>query len=199
MLDSLQPQRNPNLIIILSFSIEVLMLLSLTSAFEFGISPAELTFEGLEGEEICKGVKIFSSLNQIDIDLMDKWTLEKYSKEISKYGLGSNDLNLKLNYPDKISLGNKRDLKICLNSEDAGNFKGVLIFQALDKNLNIGLWLNANISKKSEASKITGFSINESGTLGSVNIFMPLTILNLFLLLGLFFIYKRKKINMQNN
>lgn len=193
MLDSLQPQRNPNLIIILSFGIEAFMLSSLTSAFEFGISPAELTFKGLQGEEICNQIKVFSSLDQIDMNLIDKWTSEKSSKEISKYTLNSKDLNLDLNYNNKLILGREKNLKICLNSEDAGNFKGVLIFQALDKNLNIGLWLNANISKKREASKITGFSINESGTLSSTNIFIPLTILNLLLLFGLFFIYKRKK------
>ena len=196
MLNSLQLLDKYRIIFLLLLCFDIVFLSnSYVSAFEFGVSPSELNFQGKEGEEICKNVKIFSSLDGINIAIEDKWTTQKdSSKNLNEYLMDSNELKINMNYERDFLLNNEREIKICLKSEIDGKFKVILFFQALDNSLNIGIWLNADISKTNQASKITGFSIKDLDGFNPINIFLPLTSFNLFLLLALLFVhYKRKK------
>ncbi|MEK6915803.1 MAG: hypothetical protein AABW89_04660 [Nanoarchaeota archaeon] len=172
----------------------IILLNPYVSAFEFGIYPSELNFNGKQGEEICNNVKIFSSLNKINIALEDKWAINvNASKNLNEYLVGSDSLKIVMGYERNFILDNKKEISICLKSKNYGKFKGVLFFQALDSSLNIGIWLNANISKNSLASRITGYSIKDSENYDSMKLFLPLTVFNLFLLLMLFFVYSKIK------
>lgn len=195
MLNSLQLLGKYRIIFLLLLCFDIVFLSnSYVSAFEFGVSPSELNFQGKEGEEICKNVKIFSSLDGINIAIEDKWTTQKdSSKNLNEYLIDSNELKINMDYERDFLLNNEREIKICLKSKEAGEFKGVLLFQALDNSLNIGIWLNADISKTNQASKITGFSIKDLDSLNSMNVFLPLTIFNLFLLFALLFVHHKRK------
>lgn len=163
-------------------------------AFEFGISPSELNFQGKQGEEICNNVKIFSSLDEINIALEDKWAVNvNASKNLNEYLMDSDDLDIVMDYEKDFILNKEREMSICLKSGDYGKFKGVLFFQALDSSLNIGIWLNADITKDNLASRITGYSIRDLESYNSMKVFLPLTVFNLLLLLLLFFVYSKKK------
>src|SRR3989344_815500 len=184
----------------LLYLMTIFLLNSHVSAFEFGISPSELNFNGKAGEEICSKVNIFSSLDEINLVIEDKWsTKENPNKEINNYITNSSDLRITLNYERNFILNQEKEINICLKSKDSGNFKGILIFQALDGSLNIGIWLNVNISNPSKINRLTGFSISDfnSSIDNSIKVFLPLTILNLFLLLGLLLVYfnRNKKLN----
>jgi len=179
----------------LFYLITIFLLNSYVSAFEFGVSPSELNFNGKAGEEICKNIKIFSSINEINMVIEDRWSVkENANKDINNYLTNSNDLRIAINYERNFTLNQEKEINICLKSKDSGNFKGILIFQALDGSLNIGIWLNANISNPSKINKLTGFSISDfnSNIDNSIKVFLPLTILNLFLLLGLLLVYFKK-------
>ena len=193
MLNSSQLLDKYKIIFLLFLSIFTL-LSSYVSAFEFGISPSELSFQGVQGQEICQKVNLFSSLNEINIALKDKWSIESNpSKNLNDYLMESDDLKIILTYEQNFILNNQKEIKICLKSKDFGKFRGVLFFQALDRSLNIGIWLNADISKSNQASKITGFSINDSDINNSMNIVLPITLFNLFLFFMLFFVYNKRK------
>ena len=85
---------------------------SYVSAFEFGVSPSELNFQGKEGEKICKNVKIFSSIDGINIAIEDKWTTQKdSSKNLNEYLMDSNELKINMNYERDFLLNNEREIK----------------------------------------------------------------------------------------
>ena len=166
------------------------------SAFEFGVSPPELDFQGSVGENICKNLRVFSSLDRIDIVVDDKWAKESnVGHNIGGYEISSADLSLTMDYEKNFILNKEREIKVCLKADESGEFKGVLFFQALDKSLNIGIWMNADISGNNQTNRLTGFDISdlENYNYGPLKIFLPLTTFNLFLLLVLLAIAYRKK------
>lgn len=169
---------------------------SYVSAFEFGVSPSELNFQGRVEEKICNKVDIFSSLNEINMAIEDKWSIkDNTNKEINNYLTNSSDLRITIDYERNFILNKEKEISICLKSKDSGIFKGILFFQALGGSLNIGVWLNVNISNTNKVNKLTGFSISDFNSYidNPIKMFVPLTILNLFLLLALLFMYSRKK------
>lgn len=191
MSNSLQP---PAKLFIQTFC-TIFIILSNTSAFEFGVSPSELNFDGKENQKICKSVSVFSSLNKINISLEDKWAEnENANKNINLYSISNEELNLELEYEKNFILNRKKEIDVCLTSKNAGNLKGILIFEALNKSLSIGIWINVNVSKNNKASKITGFSVLNSDNFNVIKIPLVITTFNLFLLLSLIFFYSRRKI-----
>jgi len=198
MLNFLQSLSKSRIIFLWLLFFEVIFLSSShVSAIEFGLSPSEINFQGKEGEKICKDIKIFSTLDQMNIFVDDKWNIEADQiKNLDAYSTDSEELNIIISYEDEFLLNFDKEIKICLKSEEEGKYYGVLLFNAIGSSLSIGVWLNADISKNIQSSKITGLSIKDLSNLNPINVFLPITLFNLIALLMLFFVYyKRKKIN----
>jgi len=198
MLNSLQlPVKKRITFLLLSFLIVILPFIPCASGFEYGISPSELNFNGKMGEKICKNVRVFTSIDEISISVEDKWVLESNAeKNINYYLNNSSDLNIALDYERNFTLKKEKEIIICLESKDSGKFKGVLIFQALDGSLNLGIWLNVDILESKKANNLSDIDVNDIANYGKINlvkIFLPMTLFNISLLLALLFVYSKKK------
>lgn len=195
MSNSLQWLAKHNQIIILLLSLNAILLCTpYVSSFEFGVSPSELNFQGKTDEKICQKASVFSSIDKINISLEDRWTNdEKANKIIDKYILNKEALYIKMTYERNFILNKEKEIDICLISKYSGNFRGILFFEAINGSLSIGIWLNADISSNIKTNKITGFSVLNSEDYNLIKIPLIVTAFNLFLLLGLMFIYLKRK------
>ncbi|MEK6811241.1 MAG: hypothetical protein AABX96_01900, partial [Nanoarchaeota archaeon] len=156
-----QTRRHKIIFLSLFYLISIFLSVSYVSAFEFGVSPSELNFNGKIEEKICNKVYIFSSFNEINMAIEDRWsTKNNTNKDINNYLTNSSVLRITIDYERNFILNKEKEINICLKSKDSGKFKGVLFFQALDGSLNIGVWLNANISNINKVNKLTGLSIS---------------------------------------
>ena len=150
------------------FLIFLVVFISFSSAFELGISPPVLVFEGNVRERVCRNISIFSDRTGISLLISDKWTNKKdLTRDIEFYNIDSSNLWIELNYNNKIIVDRKYEREVCLIAENNGLYQGLLTFDVRDRSLGLGSWILANITgedirNKSLTNSITGFITGDS-------------------------------------
>jgi hypothetical protein len=160
------------------YAIILILFLSFIPAFEIGVSPAKLIFEGKQSVEICRNFSVFNDKGGIFNGEL-KWSREK-TKDISKYILSSKESNVNVKFPIKIINGK---YEICLSSENEREYYGILSYKLENSSYAIGIWIEVKI-KKNEYSilSLTG-KIVEGNSLTKLFIFTPLLLVIVLLLL----------------
>ena len=186
-----------NSFLFLSAFLFFILLISFSEGVELGVSPASIDFYGESGNFVCKNLSIFFSEDNIPIEVNDTWSKNRNSRDVNNYKLSADELGIVSKYKNSFLINKEKNFEICIKSQYAGNFNGVLIFDVVGKSLSVGSWMNANfVGNNAKVSKITGFSEKDSSEPESFNLFeaiMPLTIFNMLLLAVLLFLFFRKK------
>lgn len=113
------------------------------NAFELGISPAQVVFEGSQNKTICKEVHVFST-QESAYYVYNEWST-KASRNIYDYTLDAENFGLVISYPDIIQVGQK-DIRVCITAECSGFYQGVLLVQPIERSIGVGAWLLVNIN-----------------------------------------------------
>jgi hypothetical protein len=152
------------------------------------ISPPQLDFKGVVGEEICNNIKIKVNGTE-NLTGKIKWAEEGYFERVlNEHKLDSEELDLEIDFSEEIEINEIEEIKICLRGKKAGKFHGVLLYKIKDKPLQIGIWTNVTL-EGNNFIKMTGNFINNKDKFDSLLIF---PIILLVILLGLLFWYKKK-------
>ncbi|MEK6893603.1 MAG: hypothetical protein AABX07_05375 [Nanoarchaeota archaeon] len=144
-----------------------LLIVKISSAVEFGISPPELIFEANAQEETCENLTFFSSYENLSLILSDKWAPKgKQTKNPLDYISNSSDLKISISYPKAITAQKENLIPICISAERKGIFRGMLILEA-EQSLMLAAWIHFNatsdnISLENLFSPLTGFVSKDS-------------------------------------
>lgn len=179
-----------------------ILLSSFSNALEFGASPPSIVFNLNENERTCKSINIFSSVESIDIRLSDKWSSSKGVKEISKFNKNAENFGILMDYEAETELKGSKSLQICLNASKSGKYYGVLLFDVLDGDIAVGVWITANVAAEKK-SVLTGFVSEEGlsfipesiGNSGKITLILLFNALLFGLLLFLLIRAKREKLS----
>ncbi|MBT4257878.1 hypothetical protein HOD88_01695 [archaeon] len=156
-----------------------IFLISFSSSLELKASPSQLNFEGLENENICKTLTIFTDSKSIILG-EDRWA-EKgiMDRTFLNHKLESSDLDLKIDYPKNKEIFGSEKIKICISGEKDGNYHGILLYKTKKNPAGVGIWLNIKIIQgEGKFAKITGSAINDgSHTFGLTIVFVLLFII----------------------
>ncbi len=184
----------------------ILLSISIVKAVEIGISPAQLEFKADAGQEICKKLKVYSG-EEDNLIGMDKWSSEKaFVKDIRKYTLNSNELEITFKYPKEIYAKRQLEFNVCIISKKSGTHYGSLIYST-NKSAAVGTWIilkvNGNAAEgdnendngsdeESVLNKITGrITSMSSAQLATIPMLISTIILIIFLI---YFLNLSKKI-----
>jgi hypothetical protein len=152
------------------------------------ISPPHLNFEGKVGDEICNNIKIKVNGTE-NMTGKIKWAKEGYFERIlHEHNLDSEELNLKINFPEKVKVDGSEEIEICLRGKKSGKYHGVLLYRIQDKPLQIGIWTNVSL-EGNDFIKMTGNFVNAEGESNNLLIF-PIILLIIFFVLLIW--YKKK-------
>jgi len=185
MSDSLQSKDRARAFLILFGIAFLFFCLNFGLAMEFGVSPPSLDFEMLKGDMSCKEARVVSSLNNLPIRVDDKWIKDAESSEIGDFVYNAKELNIEIRYEKSFLVESEKVIEICLIGNEAGKYKGVLLFEALNGSLSIGSWLNVNINGENDnlAGKgITGLFAKDFENISSeIKGLIPVISFNIFL------------------
>ncbi len=121
-------------------------------AFEFGVAPANLSFEGNVGEMLCKNIYIESSEKSLFVTLEDKWS-HNTSRDIDDYVINKEVSPIGLSYEGSFYVDKRYSLPICASLQNAGAYYGVLILESNDKKAALGVWINVFVNDTEEVSE----------------------------------------------
>jgi len=129
-------------------------------SMEFGASPSFLDFELNNGGIVCRNLSIFSSIDKLDLKIEDYWDLsENHDKNLSNYVFSAEDAEIIIDYSKELRLNRSRIFPVCVSVDKEKFAKGILLLNAPNGNLNIGVWLNIGVPEKGTGrrSLISGF------------------------------------------
>jgi hypothetical protein len=180
------------------FLISILLLINIVSGAQLRINPPKIEFNGNIGDKICKEISVYTDYNGNILE-HSRWSI-KDSKDINDYGFSQDDFGLNLNFPEHITAKNYEREEVCIIANKEGEYHGVLLFNAEESPVGVGIWISANINGNSNInnssnnpSKITGDAINTNASSKNELIFLCslFTFLLLCLLVSLIF-YQNK-------
>jgi hypothetical protein len=137
-------------------------MLSFVTATNLGISPGNLIFNGSVNEKICKNLTINTDYRGGIIG-ESKWIdIVKENRNIRDYNLNSIDLNLNIEFPERIDISkNIWNIPVCITAKKPGKYNGAIIYKTVDSYAGVGSWIevdiNKNDSQPSDPDPITGF------------------------------------------
>lgn len=132
----------------------VLLITPFISGTKITLSPSKIEFVGFVNETLCKNLTV--SVNEpvpVEFVLNDNWIDNiNYEKQITKYKLNSQDLDIKIDYPNNLIFLNsdKKIINVCLIATKPGNYNGAIILSSVYGNIAIGSWINLVILEKSK-------------------------------------------------
>lgn len=180
-----------------------LNILSSVFAYNLGIRPTEVKFEGKINERICKNVTLISGDYKGQMIAEDRWAEKSiFVRDFKAHNLTSSLIGIDIVYSKEFNIQNEKDISVCLNSKFSGLFHGLLIFTTKGGNIGVGTWLNiriadgeGNIVNDDENGKITGFIIgnNDFSSDKDYLIIIYLSSTSLFLLILFFIMLKLHK------
>lgn len=155
----------------------LILLLNNVSAIKISLSPAHINLSGKINTEICQKISLLSD-KKVTFYGEDKWSLKNEKNNLAGYTLNSEDINIKVSYPKKVS-AQTRQFDFCINSEKEGNFYGILYYKSATGAGGIGSLVKLNISNEAKRSNDLIVSLSSIS-------------LALILILFLLFIWKKK-------
>lgn len=176
------------------FFLFFVFLIPVSSSLRIGISPDKLSLMTIEEKEICKDFTLITDEEIIFIGEV-LWA-EEESRNINDYEIESEDLNIKVNYPEQTYQGKKT---FCVTPKEIGVYYGVLKYKGVGTNYGVATWIKLIVSEKEIEEKkddikgtsfITGGVIIDDGEFNANKIF---TISFVILLIILIIILAKKK------
>lgn len=131
----------------------LLIFVNFSYAIELGISPPKIEFRGETNEKICNSVTLYVKDFKGYLVGEDRWKEGENSRDVNQYNLKSDDMNIKMDYNDKIEIkktDTKKKINICITAEDEGVYYGVLLFNAENSFAGVGGWVVLNIKEGKE-------------------------------------------------
>jgi hypothetical protein len=170
---------------LISYLIILILFFSFVSSSILGVSPDKLVFNENQNEKICMNFSLLGDSGSIFYGAI-KWSEEK-SRDISKYTLSSEQVNVYPDFPKQIPAGR---YQICISSEDSKNKYGILSYKLENSSYAIGIWVEVNATKNNfnPILSLTGNAVKEN-SFGKLFIFSPL----LFLIVLVFLLIRLKK------
>jgi hypothetical protein len=107
------------------------------AAYSFGVSPPSINLNFSSIGEKCTDFTIYGKNSVVDV--ADYWSL-KDSRDIADYNLESVN-GVIASYVDKISVKDKKPLRVCFNVLARGMYYGVLIFSPENSSAEVGVWI----------------------------------------------------------
>lgn len=158
----------------ISIVVTVLFLInfiSLISAVKIGISDSKIDFSGKINEEMCNKITVYSDYDGFLIG-KTKWAKSKeFEKDLRYYILNYSDIGVKIDYPERVKVNEKKEIEICLTGEKPGDYFGALLYSTENSYAGVGVWIYANIygeeTKQEKTSLITGKIASDSVYYGS--------------------------------
>lgn len=147
------------------FLISIFILPFAVSGIELGASPADLDLKGMQGEEICQIIRIFSD-REINMSIDTRWDKNETMKIVN---ITTGDLII-----NKSAYAN-----ICFIASKSGNFKGILFISDSNDRAKIGIPVKLDVKK---GSLISGFAVFDKYEGKGVGIMAWLTLVELILL-----------------
>lgn len=157
-----------------------ILLLSFCSALTLGISPEKIKLSGEINKEICGNFSIIGNENSLFLGEV-RWSMEN-SKDINRYVVSSQEIKINAFFPKEASSGK---YQICLSSEKAEEYYGILMYKLKDSSYGIGTWIELNIKQEKSVQNIllvTG-KIIHSNNLEKIFLFTPFLFLVVLILL----------------
>jgi len=121
------------------FLVLLILLVDGVSAYGFSVSPGILNMDLQVGEQQCGLVDIYAK-NQI-FSIGDRWAYEK-SNDVSRYNLTSFDVGVNSIYDSDVFIAGNKRIKVCFSTEKEGIYHGILMISPVEKNAEIGVWVN---------------------------------------------------------
>lgn len=178
--------------IVFSFLLILLISISFYSATDFGISPGIIKFSEKQNEVQCQNFTIIGG----NWDIFNgnvKWS-NTNSKDISDYKLSSKELNLNVTIPLETQAGQH---KICISSEEAGNYYGALMYKLNNSSYGIGTWIELKVEGTNPIQNILSLTGSTIKQINSQKAFLFTPIL--FLIILIFLLKKLKRKNTEFN
>ena len=133
-------------------------------------------------------------VENIIVDIKDKWMLGNKSISLKDYNLTADNLSLFISYPKQIRLVQKEEVNVCLIPNKAGNYNGILIFMSSSTGIATLISLNVSELGENNPSPITGAIIKSNETNNyETTIPVLLFLLSIVLLFVFFSIAKKKR------
>lgn len=135
-----------------------LIFLDFASSLEIGARPSGLDFELRENEVVCKQIDLFSSsfINQVFV--RDYWS-ETESRNLLDYDKHPSDFDIKIDYDGLIEIDAEEEFDFCVSAKESGEYFGVILFEIMDSNAAIGVWVNLDVNGREDTlTGLTGFA-----------------------------------------
>ena len=138
---------------IILFFFFIFILSSLAYA-TLNLSMGSLYFNMKPGEISCEKIKLLSSDYNGRIEIKDVWasSMDNNDRNLNRYNLTAMDHNLMITHINSIeSLNGDEEIEICIFSNNAGNYRGAIIFTPeAEGNIIVAVaaWLNVNIGEE---------------------------------------------------
>jgi hypothetical protein len=169
----------------------IVLLIPFIFSSSLGISPTTIKFYEKQNEVICKNFSILGNEENI-LNGEIEWSREN-NKDVSKYILSSNDLEINIDFPIKVKKG---EYQICIYSEREGKTYGILTYKLENSSYAIGTWIELEVAKNNlqNVLPLTGDSIKN---LDYKKIFFLTPLL--FIIILVFLLLKLKRNNIQRS
>ncbi|MDP2925446.1 MAG: hypothetical protein Q8N99_03675 [Nanoarchaeota archaeon] len=142
-------------LIIFFLIIETKYILSL----EININPSELRFIGKANNDICKNYSIYTDKETI-LEGKLRWSRNLFQdRNIINYKSISESFEIKEKFQKQISSPGNINQSICLSFKEPGDYQGALYYYIKDKNIGVGVWINAYIIKEKNKKDLENYMI----------------------------------------
>ena len=150
------------------------------------ISPGEMHFDAIKGEEMCKKVTLLNE-KAVNVTGEDKWAESEDNKgKLSQYELEASDFEIEINYQKEIENLENEAVDVCVKGNKVGEYLGALTYHIESSgsvSTGVGTWLFVKVTEESspasesQESSATASSQASSGG-GSGAITSPKSSLN---------------------
>jgi hypothetical protein len=163
-------------------------LIYFSSATTLTISPPQIDFIGDTEEIICQKINIETEGNVVLVG-KTQWAEKEYNeRKLSKHYLNSEEIGIKIKFPELINIENNSDIEICIEGSNEGTYHGALLYKIENKPIQVGIWMNVSL-ERNNLIKITGNFINVKE---EENILFSLSLILFVIFISLVILYKRK-------
>ena len=119
-----------------------ILLSSIVSSYQIGISPPETYFFGQTGEERCQNIMLFSSGKAVKAEIFTLWKRDLGSSKVIKdYTLSEEEKGVLLKYPKNVLVREQENITLCIKPLFEGDYEGVLILSPENGAMGVGSWI----------------------------------------------------------
>ncbi len=176
MLDSLR--------LLVRYLLIFVFLVSLSSALQIGVSPAESRIKGDVNERLCIELEVYSRDYNGMIIVEDRWS-NSSGRNLNLYSYNSSFFDIDVIYNNRLESLSNQEHEVCFITHNEGKYSGVIIYETEGNGAGVGSWIvldigNGFFDESLERIQLTGAVI---GNLAKENSLLAQTMLFIFLIL----------------